>query len=232
MTFGALFVPLLTQGVTYGFGIHGGSTTGSDSIPIFGDGKKAKYLQSASISLLSLVLRRSFKDRLLNEPPVVVAVPRRSKKGLTAEAVGRRARTIESTTEFESVCWGGGGSNDMMILQLILILLRPDELFAQNRHFEVNRYCSMDFVLLSPPSESISSVEPTSSSTHSSAAYNKIHCIVYNSFVSTAPIACMSLTRLCNKAATQCITCGRAACNKRHLGIAPNALVNGGDKPN
>uniref|UniRef100_A0A1B0BUZ2 Uncharacterized protein n=1 Tax=Glossina palpalis gambiensis TaxID=67801 RepID=A0A1B0BUZ2_9MUSC len=95
-----------------------------------------------------------------------------------------------------------------------------------------NKYCSMDFVLFSPPSESISSVEPTSSSTHSSAAYNKIHCIVYNSFVSTAPIACISLTRLCNKAATQCITCGRAACNKRHLGMAPNALVNGGDKPN
>uniref|UniRef100_A0A1A9VJ35 Uncharacterized protein n=1 Tax=Glossina austeni TaxID=7395 RepID=A0A1A9VJ35_GLOAU len=138
MTFGALLVSLLAQGVTYGFGIHGGSTTGSDSIPILGDGKVNSMPPGASISLLSLVLRRSFKDRLLNEPPVVVAVPRRSKKGLTAEAVGRRARTIESTTEFESVCWGGGGSNDKLILQLIAILLRPDELFAQKRHFEVN----------------------------------------------------------------------------------------------
>uniref|UniRef100_A0A1B0BUZ4 Uncharacterized protein n=1 Tax=Glossina palpalis gambiensis TaxID=67801 RepID=A0A1B0BUZ4_9MUSC len=39
MAFGALLVSLLTQGVTYGFGIHGGSTTGSDSIPILGEGK-------------------------------------------------------------------------------------------------------------------------------------------------------------------------------------------------
>ena len=49
-------------------------------------------LQSASRSLPSLVFLRNFNERLLKEPPVVVvAVPRRSKNGRTAEAVGRRA---------------------------------------------------------------------------------------------------------------------------------------------
>lgn len=37
------------------------------------------------------MLRRNFKDLRLNDPPVVVAVPRLSRNGRTAEAVGRRA---------------------------------------------------------------------------------------------------------------------------------------------
>lgn len=37
------------------------------------------------------MLRRNFNERRLNEPPVVVAVPRRKRKGRTAEAAGRRA---------------------------------------------------------------------------------------------------------------------------------------------
>lgn len=48
-----------------------------------------KFLQSASISLESLVFRRSFNERLLKDPPVgTAAVPRRNKNGLTV-ATGR-----------------------------------------------------------------------------------------------------------------------------------------------
>lgn len=50
-----------------------------------------QYLQSVSKSLPSFVFRRNFNDRRLNEPPVVVAVPRRKRNGRTAEAAGRRA---------------------------------------------------------------------------------------------------------------------------------------------
>lgn len=46
------------------------------------------FLQSVSISLLSFVPRRSFKDRRLNDPPDGACVPRRNKNGLTF-ATGR-----------------------------------------------------------------------------------------------------------------------------------------------